>query len=367
MAVNELIKNKKYQIIVSFRDDDNRPRNIKRVFYGTHKEALLQEAKLSIGLENGIEVDITFSKLFKEYLQTKKSDVTNNTVRKEKEIYSKYLKSISRKKVKNLTYKDILRLRSNIDAAGGTSNQKNKSIYLFKRICRFGYKAHDIKNISDDLLLFKKPAEERTIYNTLTPEELYYILDFEDNNMFKLIYELYYWTGMRRGCLLGLFKQDVLSTKQLDIYNSVNDKGVLGPPKNESSYRKIKIHDDLYNKLKPYVNRPGTYLFGDKSPIGATTINRRFMIAIKKANKKLSKDKNAVEIPHIRIHDLRHSHATYLASKGVPIAAISARLGHSSVYETMKTYTHLFKGDDDLIIEVIEEALSDYNVQKKSD
>ena len=47
-------------------------------------------------------------------------------------------------------------------------------------------------------------------------------------------------------------------------------------------------------------------------------------------------------MPSVRIHDLRHTHASLLLSKGTSAKAISARLGHSTIQITMDLYTHLF-------------------------
>lgn len=45
--------------------------------------------------------------------------------------------------------------------------------------------------------------------------------------------------------------------------------------------------------------------------------------------------------PRPRIHDLRHSHASWLLARGVPIHIVSARLGHESIQTTVDTYGHL--------------------------
>jgi integrase len=47
-------------------------------------------------------------------------------------------------------------------------------------------------------------------------------------------------------------------------------------------------------------------------------------------------------LPVIRIHDLRHSHASLLISCGVDIATVSNRLGHEKVTTTLNTYSHMF-------------------------
>ena len=49
-------------------------------------------------------------------------------------------------------------------------------------------------------------------------------------------------------------------------------------------------------------------------------------------------------VPVIRLHDLRHTHATLLVASGVPIKVVSARLGHATPSYTIVTYQHLLPG-----------------------
>jgi integrase len=51
-------------------------------------------------------------------------------------------------------------------------------------------------------------------------------------------------------------------------------------------------------------------------------------------------------LPRIRFHDLRHTHATALLSKGHPIKAVSQRLGHSGISVTLRVYAHVLPNDD---------------------
>jgi integrase len=50
------------------------------------------------------------------------------------------------------------------------------------------------------------------------------------------------------------------------------------------------------------------------------------------------------ELPRIRFHDLRHTHASLLVIVGVPIKVVCERLGHSHPAFTMHTYQHLLPG-----------------------
>ncbi|MGA3202622.1 MAG: tyrosine-type recombinase/integrase [Bryobacteraceae bacterium] len=48
------------------------------------------------------------------------------------------------------------------------------------------------------------------------------------------------------------------------------------------------------------------------------------------------------------LHSLRHSHCSHLLASGVPLPAVSARLGHGSIRTTQEIYLHMIHGQDDL-------------------
>jgi integrase len=51
-----------------------------------------------------------------------------------------------------------------------------------------------------------------------------------------------------------------------------------------------------------------------------------------------------LDVPRIRLHDLRHTHATHLLAAGVNVKLVSERLGHASVAFTLDTYAHVLPG-----------------------
>jgi integrase len=51
-----------------------------------------------------------------------------------------------------------------------------------------------------------------------------------------------------------------------------------------------------------------------------------------------------VDVPLIRLHDLRHTHATLLIKEGVPVKVVSERLGHAKAAFTIETYQHVLPG-----------------------
>ena len=66
------------------------------------------------------------------------------------------------------------------------------------------------------------------------------------------------------------------------------------------------------------------------TPLEPRNLNRHFDQLLKDA-----------ELPHIRLHDLRHFCASLLLAQGVPLKTISEILGHSQISTTADIYAHL--------------------------
>jgi integrase len=68
----------------------------------------------------------------------------------------------------------------------------------------------------------------------------------------------------------------------------------------------------------------------DGVPIDPRTLGRYFTQALKRAG-----------LPHIRLHDSRHTFATWLLEHGVPMKVVQMQLGHSSFKVTADIYSHV--------------------------
>jgi integrase len=62
-------------------------------------------------------------------------------------------------------------------------------------------------------------------------------------------------------------------------------------------------------------------------------------------------------LPGIGLHSLRHSHGSQLISSGVPLPAVSKRLGHSSPRITAEVYAHAMPKDEEAAAEIWEKAM----------
>ncbi len=68
--------------------------------------------------------------------------------------------------------------------------------------------------------------------------------------------------------------------------------------------------------------------------------SRRFAGQVVQAREALEEER----LPAIRLHDLRHTHATLLLADGVPVKVVSERLGHANATITLTVYQHVHPG-----------------------
>ena len=85
----------------------------------------------------------------------------------------------------------------------------------------------------------------------------------------------------------------------------------------------------------------------DGTPLDPSTVSHTF-------NKIISK----VGLPHVRLHDLRHTHASLLLQAGVHPKVVQERLGQSSIRMTLDTYSHVVGGLQEAAAQRFDDFLS---------
>ena len=173
-------------------------------------------------------------------------------------------------------------------------------------------------------------AEERP--NT---EQIHFIEQVADKPQSYYGFEILYWCGLRIGELLALtpkdfdFENNVL--KITKSYKKVKGKDIVTDPKTPKSIRDIVIPEFLAEEIKEYL----------ASIYGIKENDRIFQNSKSYFRHEMIRGSKAAGVKRIRIHDLRHSHVSYLINKGYTALAIADRLGHEAVDITYK-YAHLF-------------------------
>ena len=165
------------------------------------------------------------------------------------------------------------------------------------------------------------------------PRELRAFLEaIEGDELFPLFF-LLAMTGLRRGEALGLRWDDVdLAGRRLAIRQTVVEVGsriIVSSPKTARGRRVVALDAGTAAVLVG-LERAGDLVFSDGEPLRPTAVSKRFTALVKKSG-----------LPRIRLHDLRHTHATLALQAGVHPKVVSERLGHSTVAFTLDIYSHV--------------------------
>ena len=163
-----------------------------------------------------------------------------------------------------------------------------------------------------------------------------FIQTFDKTDPFYTAFMVLYYTGMRIGELMALTFADIdFSSGSIHItktYWRVNRKDIVTSPKTEKSNREILIPPFLCDCLRRHMGR--IY-----APDPETRI---FTMSKNTYRDHMKKHEKAAGLRHIRLHDLRHSHASLLIELGFSALLVSERLGHENVSTTLDIYSHLF-------------------------
>ncbi|MGW5688387.1 tyrosine-type recombinase/integrase [Nonomuraea sp. NPDC003754] len=68
---------------------------------------------------------------------------------------------------------------------------------------------------------------------------------------------------------------------------------------------------------------------------------------------------STAQLPHARLHDLRHIHATTLLLAGVPVHVVAARLGHADPSITLRVYAHVIRAAEASAADVFAQAIGE--------
>ena len=174
-----------------------------------------------------------------------------------------------------------------------------------------------------------------------TPKEVQTFLDGAKANSRYNAFYMMLTLGLRRGETLGLMWEDIdLDVGQIRIrrsYSEVNGRAIMKGVKTEKSKRTLYLSQDLIMMLETMqAKRNNDLVFPSMvgTPIHPRNLNRSFYKILKKL---------PTPVPKIRVHDLRHTHATLALKSGVQPEHVSERLGHASVSITLDTYRHLYE------------------------
>lgn len=175
-------------------------------------------------------------------------------------------------------------------------------------------------------------------------------IDYYKNNLrYFTVFNTFFYTGVRSGEFLALTLDDFDFTNNVlhitKSYARVARKDIIGDPKTPKSKRDITIPKFLCKIIQDYANALVDYKSNE----------RLFCFTKHTLQKELKHGCDYTGVAKIRVHDLRHSHASLLIEMGFSPILVSERLGHDNIETTLQTYSHLYPNKHSAVAEKLDQ------------
>lgn len=251
-------------------------------------------------------------------------------------------------------YARLLREGRRNGGGGGLSPKTVRYIHSIIRkaladAARKGTVVRNVADLADPPKLSAGPRRQMTVW---TADQLRAFLEHIESHDLYPAYYLAANTGMRRGEVLGLRWYHVdLDAARLVVTQavlSIEYEASVSDVKTPNSRRTIDLDARTVGILRAWRKRQfehlllagqGTSASGfvfaspDGGPVHPDSFSQTFQRLVGRA-----------DLPRIRLHDLRHTHASILLQSGTPVKVVSERLGHANAAFTMNVYQHVLPG-----------------------
>lgn len=340
----EYISKGKARLIVNIGSGKNRKRKVKTVTYNSKRELERMHQRYIDEVHHNPLIDTTVDELLEMYIRSRKVlGVEATTIRGyeavAKRIYSRF-NGICATELTSYQVQAYVAEMAEKYSAKTIRNTISLLSSAYDNAVRLGQLE---KNPCKHVILPKREASKIDIFNE---EEISRFLQaLNDERLdYKVAYELALFCGLRRSEILGLtesaisipFKCLTVSQTRHNIDGEIHIQGT----KTESSHRTIAIPDFVLEDIVELIERHNSVEYshtdfliqdGFGQPMGHSALTTQIYRIEDKAG-----------LPHVSIHDLRHTFASMLNNAHIDIAMISRELGHASIGITLNTYTHVF-------------------------
>ena len=328
-------KTGKWLIQYRYTDWQGKRRKSTKRGFATKREA--EEWLRNFLITQKADFDMKFADFWKMYCADMETRLREHTMRTKKYIVElKILPYFGNKRVNDITAADIRQWQNELIKMGYTPTYLKTINNQLSAIFNYAVRYYDLKSnpCAKAGSMGKSKAEEMDFW---TGEEFRKFIDSVMNKRLSyMAFMTLYWTGMRMGELLALNPKDIdLEKRTISItksYQRLGKKDVITPPKTPKSKRVITIPEFLAADIKDYMDSLYELQENDRLfPITKYYLEHEMQRGIKESG-----------VKRIRVHDLRHSHASMLIELGFSPLEIANRLGHEKVETTLNTYAHLY-------------------------
>ncbi len=316
-----------------------RQQKLKRGF-ATKREA--QDWEREFLMKKQADVTMSFASFAELYEKDIKPRLKENTwLTKESIIKKKIVPYFERRRLCDITAKDVIEWQNVIRTLSDKHGKKYSSTYLktvhnqLSAMFNHAVRYYGLKS-NPAAIAGNMGVEERKEMNFWTLEEYKRFAEaMMDKPISFYAFEMLYWCGIREGEMLALTPKDFdfkAETVRIDkSYQRLKGRDVITTPKTKKSNRTIKMPKFLCEEMQEYI---GMFY-------GAGENDRIFPLSKSYLHHEMDRGSKEAGVKRIRIHDLRHSHVSLLIEMNFTALAIADRLGHESIEVTYR-YAHLF-------------------------
>ena len=313
--------------------------------------------------KNDNKNNITFIELYNEFIKYKSQILKPQSIRSIKSRFNNHiLPYFKNYRIFDIDSKLYINWKEQIISKNFKYKYNSGLHTMMVNILNYAIKFYNLNdNIASKIGNFSRSNYIKT-FNFWTYEEFLKFISVIDDIKYYSLFYILFSTGLRIGECLSLTWKD-FNRISLNINKTIskekkNNNYIITSPKTYSSIRLVNLDNksiEILENLKLYYTEyfgfsEEWYIFGGIKPLTRTTIDRKKNEYCKLAN-----------VKQIKIHEFRHSHASFLVSRGIPIPAISKRLGHADTSMTLNTYSHLLPEDEDKAINLINKINKEYN------
>lgn len=213
------------------------------------------------------------------------------------------------------------------------------------------------------------PAKGVQIPADATPHEMCFLTQREFQRIYDACHPYYRpllallaGTGVRFGEATALtpadfdLDGDVPSVRVSKAWKKGESGVYLGAPKSRRSLRTISLSPSTVAAIRDAIESRERDSLAFPAPGGGRLRHQNFHPRI--WHKAVS-DSGILKRP--RVHDLRHTHASWLIHEGVPLPVIQRRLGHESIQTTVDTYGHIMPDAAAAAATAVERAMGEFD------
>ena len=303
-------------------------------------------------LEKGKDV-ITIRDLSSSYFSAMRNQIKDATIYEKEKIFDlMILPHFGDCQLRHLTKQELYLWQ---DELWSMKNPKTNDYYSYKYLSKIrtyfsaflSWCAERNEGFTNYILLIKKPKRRtpKTEMQFWTRNEFDRFISVIDNNTYKTLFSMLFFTGRRKGEVLSLSPSDI-TNNGIKFNKSLTRKTLDDSTYKITSTKTEKVAttpicDPLRAILNEYNVPSGPFYFGGNIPLTDNTIRRAF-----------NKYAEIAGVKQIRIHDLRHSFVSMLIHLGANLTVVADLIG-DTLAQVTKTYAHLYEEDKQKILSKI--------------